>query len=295
MKLQFYTFLILFLLFSACSVRKNVSDSQACSTKYPIILVHGVGLRDDFQIVKYWSKIPKVLEKNGAKVFLANQDAFNSHTENAIHLRDKVLDVLEKTNSEKVNLIAHSKGGLESRFMITKLGMADKVASLTTLASPHRGSFLADTILSWLSKREWLDNVVNFVNNYGHFTGDEKPDAFSAAKNLTLGYMKDFNQSVPNIPKVYYQSYGGLVTDDYPAWKIRFQHKIMLKGEGENDCTVSKKSYQWGEFKGVVKSEQEFGVSHFDIAGMRFLSKQSTFDAESFIVEIAKELKDKGF
>ncbi len=280
---------------SGCGIQKDVTVEKPCSTNYPVILVHGIGMRDDLGIVKYWSKIPEVLEKEGAQVFLANQDAFNTHVENAIELRERVLEVLEMTHAKKVNLIAHSKGGLESRFMITRLGMADKVASLTTLASPHRGSFLADTILSWLSKREWLDNVVNFVNNYGHFTGDEKPDALSAAKNLTLRYMKNFNQSVPNMPQVYYQSYGGLVTDDYPAWKIRFQHKIMQKKEGDNDCTVSKKSYQWGDFKGVVRSEQEFGVSHFDIAGMRFLSKQSTFDAEGFIVEIVKDLKEKGF
>ncbi len=276
-------------------MQKDVAIERTCSTKYPVVLVHGVGMRDDLGIVKYWSKIPKVLEKNGACVFLANQDAFNGHVENAINLRNRVLDILEKTKSEKVNLIAHSKGGLESRYMITRLGMADKVASLTTLASPHRGSFLADTILSWLSKKEWLDNVINLVNNYAHFSGDEKPDALLAAKNLTTGYMQHFNHSVPNMPQVYYQSFGGMVTDDYPALKIRFQHKIMFEVEGENDCTVSKKSYQWGDFKGVVSSDQEFGVSHFDIVGMRFLSKQSTFDAEGFIVNIVKGLKQKGF
>lgn len=295
MKQGIFFIVVTGLILSNCAIQKDVSNEKPCSTNYPVILVHGIGMRDDLGIVKYWSKIPKVLEKNGARVFLANQDAFNTHAENAVQLSERVLDILHQTGAQKVNLIAHSKGGLEARFMITKLGMADKVASLTTLASPHRGSFLADTVLSWLAKKSWLDDVLNLANNYGHFSGDEKPNAFIAAKNLTQGYMKHFNQSVPDMPQVYYQSYGGMVTQDYPGWKIRFQHRIMSEAEGENDCTVSKKSYQWGNFRGVARSEQEFGVSHFDIVGMKFVSKQSTFDAEGFFIKIVKGLKEKGF
>ena len=277
-----------------CRMQENITTNQTCSTKYPILLVHGVGLRDDVPVMRYWSGLPKALEKNGAEVYLAHQDAFNSHVENALQLRDRVLEILNECGAEKINIIAHSKGGLEARYMISKLEMADKVASLTTLASPHRGSFLADTLLSWLDKKEWLDNVVNTANAYARLIGDKNPDALVAAKNLTLGYMKDFNYSVPDAPQVFYQSYGGLVTDDYPAWQISFQHKIMKKAEGENDAVVSKRSYQWGLFKGVVSGEQDFGVSHFDIVGMKFVSKQSTFDAENLIVEIVMNLKYLG-
>lgn len=295
MKSKIIILLLIYYGLGNCHVQKNISYDISCNTKYPIVLVHGLGLRDDIGAIKYWSNIPKKLEKNGAQVFFANQDAFNSHSENAIKLGERVFDILNETKAEKVNLIAHSKGGLECRFMISKLNMADKVASLTTLASPHRGSFMADTVISWLSKKEWLDNVINFVNNYARLFGDEKPDAFAAAKNLTLDYMNHFNKSVIDAPQVYYQSYGGAVTEEYPTWKIRFQQKIMKDAEGENDCTVSKDSYQWGDFKGVVRSDQEFGVSHFDIVGMKFVSRQSTFDAEEFIIEIVKDLKEKGF
>ena len=295
MKSKIQITIVLLIGFTHCSIQKDIVYEKPCSTKYPVILVHGLGLRDNIKAVKYWSGLPKILEKKGAQVFLANQDAFNSHIENAIKLRERILKILDKTKATKVNLIAHSKGGLESRYMISKLGMANQVASLTTLASPHRGSFLADTVISWLSNKGWLDNVINFINNYARFLGDEKPDAFSAANNLTVRHMNHFNESVPNAKQVYYQSYGGTVTEEYPFWKIRFQYKILQKAQGENDCAVSKDSYQWGYFKGVVKSGQDFGVSHFDIVGMKFVSKQSTFDAEGFIVEIVKGLKEQGF
>src|SRR6185369_6230360 len=46
--------------------------------------------------------------------------------------------------SRKVNILAHSMGGLDARFAIARLGLADRVASLTTVATPHRGTALAD-------------------------------------------------------------------------------------------------------------------------------------------------------
>ena len=279
----------------SCQTRKEIAVPKPCSTKYPILLVHGVSFRDDVPFFKYWSHLPNVLEMYGAKVYLANHQAFNSHVENALLLRERVLEILSETGCEKINIIAHSKGGVESRYLITKLDMADKVASLTTLASPHRGSYIADTILCWLSKKNWLNKTVRAANSFGQFLGDKNPDALTAAQNLTLEYMQDFNQSVPNMPQVYYQSYGATVSKDYPAWLVNFQHKILLEKEGENDCTVSLKSYQWGNFKGVVKSDQDIGVSHFDIVGMKFVSKQSTFDAERFFIEIVADLKERGF
>src|SRR5262249_5187529 len=38
-----------------------------------------------------------------------------------------------------VHVFAHSMGGLDARYMISRLGMAKRVLSLTTIATPHRG------------------------------------------------------------------------------------------------------------------------------------------------------------
>ncbi len=281
--------------FIACKSNKLPETQNQCATKYPILLVHGIGFRDDVPLVKYWSRIPKVLRKNGAKVYLAHQDAFNSHAENAIIIKEQIDKILEETGAEKVNIIAHSKGGLESRYAITKLGMSNKVACLTTLASPHRGSAMADTILAFLERKNMLDWSLKIIGKYAKLLGDKNPNVYLASNELTIAYMKHFNRSVPDIPSVYYQSYGGLVTEDYPAWHVRIQYKLMAKAEGENDCIVSKHSYRWGNFRGVVKSSDDYGISHFDIVGMRFVSQQSSFDANYFFIELVKDLKAKGF
>jgi len=285
--------LVVFFVFTGCKTTKLIQNQ--CATKYPILLVHGIGYRDDVPLIKYWSRIPKVLEKNGAKIYLAHQDAFNSHAENAVIIKKRIEEILEETGAEKVNIIAHSKGGLESRYAITKLGMSSKVASLTTLATPHRGSAIADTVLAFLERKGRTDWSLRLVGKYAKNLGDKYPEVYSATYELTNEYMKHFNQSVPDIPTVYYQSYGGLVTEDYPAWHVRIQYKLMAKAEGENDCIVSKHSYQWGNFRGVVKSNDDFGVSHFDIVGMRFVTQASSFDANYFFIELVKDLKERGF
>ena len=287
--LVFISFVIL-----SCSAQKKIQKTD-CTTKYPIVFVHGIAYRDDVPVIKYWSKIPKVIKENGGKAYLSNQNAFNSHTENAIQIREQILKILEETKSEKVNIIAHSKGGIESRYMITKLDMADKVASLTTISTPHRGSSLADTIVAFLQKKKLTKKAQTLANFYAKLIGDNNPNMLRAAKDLTGSYMQDFNKSVPNMPQVYYQSYGSVVKNNYPVWVVKIQHKLMQKAEGDNDGIVSLNSYKWGHFKGVVKSDENYGVSHFDIVGMKFVSKASSFDAENFIYNIVKDLKKRGY
>ncbi len=290
-KLFLFAFLILI---TSCLTTKKTQNTD-CATKYPVVLVHGVAYRDDVRILKYWSNIPQIIKNNGGKVFLANQNAFNSHAENAILIKEKIIDILKETKSEKVNLIAHSKGGLESRYMITKLNMADKIASLTTISSPHQGSSLADSIVTFLQNKNLTSKANKLANFYAKLIGDNNPKALKAAEDLTVSYMKNFNKSVLNMPQVYYQSYGSIINENYPLWIVKIQHKLMKKAEGENDGIVSINSCKWGNFRGVVKSKEEYGISHFDIVGMKFVSKSSSFDAEKFVFEIIKDLKERGY
>ena len=43
-------------------------------------------------------------------------------------------------------------GGLDARYLISRLGMADRVLSLTTLGTPHRGTSFADWGVSRLQR-----------------------------------------------------------------------------------------------------------------------------------------------
>ncbi len=287
--------LLINILFITACFTHNKIQSTDCATKYPIVFVHGIAYRDDIRILKYWSNIPNIIKQNGGRAFLSNQNAFNSHIENAILIKDRIIEILDKTKSDKVNIIAHSKGGLEARYLISKLNMADKVASLTTISTPHRGSSIADTIIAFLQRKKLTKKAQNLANFYAKLIGDKNPKALKAANDLTVTYMKYFNKSVLNMPQVYYQSYGSIINSNYPLWVVKIQNKMMQKAEGSNDGIVSSYSYKWGNFRGIVKSNENYGISHFDIVGMKFISKSSSFDAEKFIYEIAKDLKVKGY
>src|SRR5206468_12628217 len=63
-------------------------------------------------------------------------------------LAKQIDDTLAATGADKVNIIAHAMGGLDARYVITTLGYGDRVASLTTMSTPHRGAALADFALS---------------------------------------------------------------------------------------------------------------------------------------------------
>ena len=138
-------------------------------TKYPIILVHGIAIRDS-KILRAFGKIEKRLSDAGFSVYTASTDAFGTIENNAEQLKGIILGILDGTGCEKINIIAHSKGGLDSKHMIARLGMSDKVASLTTLSTPHKGSPVATKI--WALPR-WIKRCLAFfINTFYRIIGE---------------------------------------------------------------------------------------------------------------------------
>ena len=116
------------------------------NTRYPIILVHGLAMKDTF-FLRSWGRIDRILRSQGYTVYKSNVDGFGTVEGNAAQLKAEIDGILQETGAEKVNLIAHSKGGLDAKYMIQQLDMAHKVASLTTLCTPHRGTPIASFIM----------------------------------------------------------------------------------------------------------------------------------------------------
>lgn len=74
---------------------------------YPILLIHGMGFRDN-RIINYWGRIPSLLEKNGCKVFYGNQDSNADIETNGEMIKTRIQSILKETGVDKVNIIAHS-------------------------------------------------------------------------------------------------------------------------------------------------------------------------------------------
>lgn len=277
-----------------------------CRTLYPIVLLHGVGYRDDMLMLNSWGRIPKTLQAAGARVFQGGLDAWNSHENSALALQPNIKQILSQTGSAKVNIIAHSKGGLEARYLISKLDMADKVASLTTVCTPHHGSAVADLVAGDIPDTENLLSVNFFkrlaqrlgfgaMDILARITGDKSPQAGMAIKQLTRKYLAEFNRHVPDMPGVYYQSYGTLMRRPIDDPVFAATHVLLKRLEGDNDGMVSTLSCQWGRFRGLIgDSNPDRGLSHGDLVDYRGLLL-THFNIPAVYLEIVKDLKQQGF
>lgn len=267
----------------------NAIQPGSCNTQHPIILLHGIAFRDDMPFSS-WGHIPEFLKKGGANVYLGGLDAWNSVVDNAELLKKRVEEILALTGAKKVNLIAHSKGGLDSRYMISKLGMGEKVASLTTISTPHRGTAFADVSTGLLHDDGLTYEAINIL---GKLMGDKRPESNIAIKGLTRESMKEFNADVKDVGGVYYQSFGSRMVSlaDDPLFSPSYG--IVTKYEGENDGMVSVVSYQWGDFRGTLEGKVG-GISHLQITGA-VSDVVSGVNIPMWYVGIVEELKTRGY
>ena len=257
-------------------------------SQYPFILVHGVALKD-FLFFKAFGRIGKMLEKEGYRVYTARTDAFGTIETNAAQLKAETEKLLRDTGAEKVNIIAHSKGGLDARYMIEHLGMEGKVASLTTLCTPHRGSALASRILRL---PEFVLHILDFFFNLVYrIGGDKHPSALAVCRQLKAVPAEEW-KNLHVSDEVYCQSYSAVLEEkradfvrDVPLMYFRsFQ-------DGPSDGMVSVESAKYGNYRGDCLEES---VSHSEIVDL-MTKKKKKEKIFGFYRNLCADLAERGF
>src|SRR5262245_32786429 len=164
----------------------------------PIVLVHGLFGFAEVRVgpkvlASYFHGIPEALRAPGNAVHVARLSPTRGVAARAGQLRD----FLERVSPrEPVHLFGHSMGGLDARYMISRLGMADRVLSLTTLGTPHAGSPFADWALRRLGRL--VCPVLNFLGL-----------PHEALQDLTVARCAEFNAQTPDAPSVRYFAVAG--------------------------------------------------------------------------------------
>lgn len=273
------------------SVREVRAESNLCKTRYPIVMVHGVGFRD-LRYFNYWGRIPRELTRYGATVYYGNQEAFATIATNAKDLRDRIQEILQETGKKKVNLIAHSKGGLDSRYAISHYQLGHQVASLTTICTPHHGCRFVDYACR-LPEGLYRAVAAAFDWWFGHW-GDAHPDFYTATHQFSTVESKTFNEQVPDVAGVYYQSYASRMRGAFSDPLLWLPYCLIKPLEGDNDGLVSTASAQWGAFRGVIENRGYRGISHGDMIDLK-REDYRDFDVVECFVRIVSELKEKGF
>jgi triacylglycerol lipase len=118
-------------------------SSGYTQTRHPIVLAHGAFGFDKMRVLgvdmlDYWYDLDSALgDCGGASVHVAQVSPSNSPEYRGEQLLAQIETVLAQTGAAKVNVIAHSMGGLDARYVMAV--RPDLIASLTTIGSPHKG------------------------------------------------------------------------------------------------------------------------------------------------------------
>jgi triacylglycerol esterase/lipase EstA (alpha/beta hydrolase family) len=105
------------------------NETQSSGQKpLPALLIHGYA--EDSQIWKKWEELMK---KDGIAVYMVtfteSDDKCGSSADHAKELNKRVKAILNSTGQKQVNLVGHSKGGLDARVYLADSNVKD-VANL---------------------------------------------------------------------------------------------------------------------------------------------------------------------
>lgn len=266
---------------------------QICKTRYPVLLVHGVFFRD-FRYFNYWGRIPDELVKNGATVYYGNHQSAASVEECAAELDARIRQIVAETGCGKVNVIAHSKGGLDMRYALSHLGTDTFVATLTTINTPHRGCEFADYLLSKIPK-EQQKIVADTYNAALKKLGDIKPDFMAAVTDLTASACAARNEVTPDAEGVYYQSIGTKLNKASGGrFPLNFTYGLVKYFDGFNDGLVGEDSFPWGKNYRFITVKGKRGISHGDMIDLN-RENFDGFDVREFYVNLVNRLREQGF
>jgi triacylglycerol lipase len=259
----------------------------ALPARHAIVLAHGF----DGSTTNRWSfyQVADKLRADGHVVHSAQVAPYNGVPQRAAQLAAHV-DAAQREcravsgcDASKVHIIAHSMGGLDARYVISKLGYGDRVASLTTISTPHRGSAIADVLLKIIP--DDFDKAVNAMASVWARTFTERDLAEDSNLRAALVSISEktsttFNPEVKDDPRVTYLSWAGVSNvlgipnpKDDQVCEGRFETRFGIRDVMDpslvlaapfvahgaelrpNDGMATVESSKWGKFMGCIPAD----------------------------------------
>jgi len=136
------SFPLLLLIISIQIIPTSFINAQSVHKPLPVLLIHGYA--SDTSIWNEWKSFLDRDHIPNKLVTFANNDPCGSAKDHAKELNKIVNDFKLETGSSKINIVAHSKGGLDARvYLANNLSNAD-VANLIMIGTPNKGTPIAD-------------------------------------------------------------------------------------------------------------------------------------------------------
>lgn len=253
---------------------------------YPVLLCHGLGALGSILKKSLLHDVCTLYRLHCIKAVAPNIVPYAQISVRAQAWAELVPSVLELFNTDRLHIVAHSMAGLDIRYMIHQHELSESVISLTTVASPHRGSSLTGLTLN--APDSVKKSVIEIANWFGNNVYPEMPsDMLGALEQLSPEFVEsEFNPNVPNHENVVYQSVisaAGKGTDrDISKLLIPF-NTYMYDREGQNDGYVGKESAKWGDVIG------ETALSHLEQINVNLSSKRKP-EWQELWLNVAKSL-----
>jgi triacylglycerol lipase len=245
---------------AACSdPQLTAPDSAVTSTdlkpqapQATVVLMHGMGGFKNIGPLDYFFQVPEKWRAAGASLYVVADTPFASIEDRAAEVK-RQLDGLAPIGGPLI-LVGHSQGGLDARYLVSKLGYANRVRALITIAAPHRGSPLADIALGLMPGP--VEDALNALIGVLGWS-------LEGVNEISTSYMaQTFNPSVPDAPGVTYWSYGGMASpfalEDGSGWlhsPLFVTWSVLKSMHLDNDGIVPVDSQKWGQFQGMVPAD----------------------------------------
>lgn len=229
---------------TGCQLIKSIEpEDNLTATQYPVVLAHGLGgFNSLFGIINYFNGIPEALIAGGSEVYVTKTSAIHDAEFRGEQLLQQVQTITAVTGKQKVNLVGHSLGGIDIRYVAAVA--PESVASVTAVASPEQGSKMADWLLNLVTNSSAKSGyapgeynlrsraLINFHNALGRFLDYgsginrkqlQQQDGVRAVTGLTTDYMAHYyNRKYPAaMPSEYCgQPPDNFVVNDIPYYSF---------------------------------------------------------------------------
>jgi triacylglycerol lipase len=240
----------------------------------PVVLVHGLFGFDRIGVpgarLHYFRGITRHLEGLGCQAYAVRLPRMASVPERAKAL----VETIAALPHDRVDIIAHSLGGLDARYALAKLGLASRVRTLVTIGTPHRGTPIAD-----LATEGALGIARRAIAKVGI--------QINALDWLSTSALDRFNRDVVDAPGVRYACVVGGVREPKTPVTLAIvpAHAYLRRVAGPNDGLVPISSQYWGETLAEIEAD------HFAQVGWR-MSIRGTFDVLGLYAFIVARLGD---
>ena len=251
-----------------------VQDGAVGTQPLPVVLVHGLFGFDSIGLpgtrLDYFRGIARHLDQLGCHAHAVRLPGAQSVPARA----QELCLAIEALPHPRIDLIAHSLGGLDARYALAHLGLARRVRSLVTIGTPHRGTPIAD--LATRGPLHWARKLLGAVGL-----------PMEAVEWLSTESLARFNREVPDVPGVRYACVVGGLRARRPRIPLPLVpvHAYLRRIAGANDGLVPMSSQYWGETLAEIEAD------HWAQVGWQ-IAMRSSFDALGLYAFIVSRLGD---